>query len=211
MNTWVPSRFVVGFGLFISLVFCVVLCFVFVLCLVCTICQLLIWQFSQILYSFVYAAWTEMWRTRVTCFKDNHILGKNVCPYLHVQHEQIISLPFHEDRHNYCLSRIASSYDSSSYTHTTMFWLLPFYLLTYTYHIWDEGVLLSDGGWGSITTMWPLISRSNWFLWAFSCQRCNLFLSSDIDLRYLVWMCATSGECVIHNHDLHVVFDLKFK
>ena len=68
----------------------------------------------------------QIWRTRITCFKDNHILGQNVCPYLHLQHEQIISLPFHEDRHNYCLSRIDSSYDSSSYTHTTMFWLLPF-------------------------------------------------------------------------------------
>jgi hypothetical protein len=61
---------------------------------------------------------------------------------------------------------------------------LPFYLLTLTYHIWDEGVLLSDGGWGSITTMWPLISRSNWFLCAFSCPRSNLFLSFDIDLWY---------------------------
>jgi hypothetical protein len=67
-------------------------------------------------------------------------------------------------RQTYCLSRIASSYDSSSYTHTIMFWLLPFYLLTQTYHICDEGVLLSDGVWRSITTfMWPLISRSNWF------------------------------------------------
>ena len=72
----------------------------------------------------------QIWRTRITCFKDNHILGQNVCPYLHFQHEQIISLPFHKDRHNYCLSMIASSYDSSSYTHTIMFWLLPFYLLT---------------------------------------------------------------------------------
>jgi hypothetical protein len=41
---------------------------------------------------------SRMWRTCVTCFKDNHILGQNVCPYLHVQHEQIISLPFHEDK-----------------------------------------------------------------------------------------------------------------
>ena len=40
-----------------------------------------------------------MWRTRVICFKENHILGQNVCPYLHVHHEQIISLSFHEDRH----------------------------------------------------------------------------------------------------------------
>jgi hypothetical protein len=46
----------------------------------------------------------------------------------------------------------ASSYDSSSYTHTIMFQLLPFYLLTQTYHICDEGVLLSDSVWHSITT-----------------------------------------------------------
>jgi hypothetical protein len=46
-----------------------------------------------------YSSLSRMWRTCVTCFKDNHILGQNVCPYLHVQHEQIISLPFHEDRH----------------------------------------------------------------------------------------------------------------
>jgi hypothetical protein len=132
-TSWIPEfppGFVFGFRLFISLVFCVVLC----LSLSCVLCVqiflLLIWQCSPFLYSFVYTDWAEMWRTHVTCFKDNHILGQNACPYLHVQHEQIISLPFHEDRYNYCLSRIASSYDSSSYTHTTMFWLLPFYLLT---------------------------------------------------------------------------------
>jgi hypothetical protein len=34
-------------------------------------------------------------------------------------------------RHTYCLSRIASSYDSSSYTHKIMFRLLPFNLLIF--------------------------------------------------------------------------------
>jgi hypothetical protein len=57
-------------------------------------------------------------------------------------------------RQTYCLSRIASPYDSSSYTqqscsgcYLSIFWQ--------TYHICDEGVLLSVGGWVSITTfMW---------------------------------------------------------
>jgi hypothetical protein len=55
-NTWLHSGFVVGSALFISLVFCVSLC----LSLSCVLCAqislLLIWQFSQILYSFVCAA-----------------------------------------------------------------------------------------------------------------------------------------------------------
>ena len=42
---------------------------------------------------------SRIWRIHIASFKDIHILGQNVCPYLHVQHEQIISLPFHEDRH----------------------------------------------------------------------------------------------------------------
>jgi hypothetical protein len=40
----------------------------------------------------------KIWRTCVTCFKDTHILGQHVCPYLHVQHEKIVS-PLNEDRH----------------------------------------------------------------------------------------------------------------
>jgi hypothetical protein len=98
MNTWVPSGFVVGFGLLISLFFCVVL-FVFVLCLVCpNLSATYLAIFTHFIFICV-CSLSRMWRTRVTCFKDNHILGQKVCPYLHVQHEQIISLPFHEDRH----------------------------------------------------------------------------------------------------------------
>ena len=42
---------------------------------------------------------SRIWRIHIASFKDIHILGQNVRPYLHGQHEQIISLPFHEDRH----------------------------------------------------------------------------------------------------------------
>ena len=56
---------------------------------------------------------TRIWRTRVTCFKDTHKLEQNVCPYLHVQHEQIMSP--HRRGHTYCFSRISSSYSTSSY------------------------------------------------------------------------------------------------
>jgi hypothetical protein len=72
-----------------------------------------------------------------------------------------------------------------------MFRLLPFYLLTQTYHICDEGVLLlvSDSGWGITTFIWPLISMSNWFLGAFSCPRCNLF--------FIFWLPADSVWYVI--------------
>ena len=76
---------------------CVV--FVFVLCLVCpNLSATYLAIFTNFIFICV-CSLSRMWRTRVTCFKDNHILGQNVCPYLHVQHEQIISLPFHEDRH----------------------------------------------------------------------------------------------------------------
>jgi hypothetical protein len=103
-------------------------------------------------------------------------------------------------RQTYCLSRIASPYDSSSYTHTIMFWLLPFYLLTKTYHISDEGVLLSVGGWGSITTfMWPLISRSNWF-WRHFRFGDAIFLSFDIDLSSLIWMWIATRQCKSYHH-----------
>ena len=42
---------------------------------------------------------SRIWRIHIASFKDIHILGQNVRPYLHGQHEHIISLPFHEDRH----------------------------------------------------------------------------------------------------------------
>jgi hypothetical protein len=129
VNTWVPSRFVVGFGLFISLVFRVVSCFVFVLCLVCPYLSA---TYLAIFTKFICICVRSLSRdVKNSC---NLLQGQSYirtkCLSIFVQHEQIISPPFHEDRHNYFLSRIASPYDSSSYTHTIMFWLLPFYLLT---------------------------------------------------------------------------------
>jgi hypothetical protein len=131
-TSWIPGfhpGLLLGSGCSsLSFLCCVV--FVFVLCLVCpNLSGTYLAIFTNFIFICVFSL-SRMWRTRVTCFKENHILGQHVCPYLHVQHEQIISLPFHKDRHNYCLRRIASPYDSSSYTHTIMFWLLPFYLLT---------------------------------------------------------------------------------
>ena len=42
MHTWVPSRFVVGFRLFISLVFFTLLC-LFLSCVVCALCSHCLW------------------------------------------------------------------------------------------------------------------------------------------------------------------------
>ena len=99
-------------------------------------------------------------------------------------------------RQTYCLSRIASSYDSSSYTHTIMFgcYLLIFWYrliisamkVCYYQTVGEVASLPSCAHWSQCQIdFWGHFRVGNVTFFIF-------FFSFDIDLSYLRWWCATN-------------------
>ena len=154
---------------------------------------------------------SRIWRIHIASFKDIHILGQNVRPYLHGQHEHIISLPFHEDRHIVLvgllllmiLLHILTQWCSGCYL--LIFWhrlIISAMKVCYYQTVGEVASPPSCGHW----------SQCQIDFWGHIHVRDITFsLSFDIHLCYLVWSCATIRQWAMHHHDLHVAIDLNVK